>query len=105
DTIRQMFQLKPYWRNRVAEVISECRKECDVLVGVHARRGDYKTFMRGMYYYDDADYGNFLKQVSKLFPGKKVTYLICSNEDVSITPPEGSKLIFPKGHFIEDLYS
>ena len=105
DNVRPLFHIKSYWRERVDSLIASCRRECDVLIGVHARRGDYKTFMKGIYYYDDAAYGEYLKQISLLFPAKKIMFLICSNEDVSIQAPEGCLINFPHGHFIEDLYS
>ena len=105
DKVRPLFHLKSYWRNRVKELIDTCRKDCDILIGIHARRGDYKSFMKGIYFYDDDAYSKFAAQVSKLFPGKKIMFLICSNEVVSIKVPEGCNIIFPRGHFIEDLYS
>lgn len=105
NNVRPLFQLKPYWKNRVHDLINNCRKDCDILIGVHVRRGDYKTFMNGMYYFDDETYRNYMQQISKLFPGKKAGFLICSNENVSIKEPDGCSIIYPKGHFIEDLYS
>lgn len=105
NIIRPFFELKPFWKNKVNDLIAGCRKDCDVLIGVHVRRGDYKTFMNGIYFFDDETYRNYMQQVAKLFPGKKVAFLICSNEKVHIKAPEGCSITYPQGHFIQDLYS
>ncbi len=99
------FQLKPYWKKKVNDTINISRKDCEILIGVHVRRGDYIKFMNGIYLYDNKTYENYMQQVFKLFPGKKVGFLICSNENVSIKQPEGCSITYPNGHFIEDLYS
>ena len=105
EIVRPFFELKPIWKKKISDLINKCRKDCDVLIGVHIRRGDYKTFLNGIYYFDDESYRNYMLQVSKLFPDKKIRFLICSNEIVSILEPEGCSITYPKGHFIEDLYS
>ena len=105
NNVRPLFQLVPYWRKKVDDFISECRIKNDVLIGVHIRRGDYRTFTGGIYFYDDATYKNYIQQVKALFPGKKVRFVICSNEKVDLWEIEGCDLTYPYGHFIEDLYS
>lgn len=56
-----------------------------VIIGVHVRRGDYKTYKNGIYYYSDAMYGHFMDQLQEALAlqGKNVWFLLCSNESIS----------------------
>ena len=51
--------------------------EGEVLVGVHKRRGDYKEFQNGRYYYDDAVYETNKEAVRTILEGRglKVRFL------------------------------
>ena len=51
-----------------------------VRVGVHVRRGDYKTFQGGRFYYDDAQYVDVLKQFKALMPSTKLIFFVCGND-------------------------
>ena len=51
-----------------------------VRVGVHVRRGDYKTFKDGRFYYDDAQYVGVLKQFKTLMPETKLNFFVCGND-------------------------
>lgn len=52
----------------------------ELRLGIHIRRGDYKTWQGGRYFYDDDVYQNYAKQFCQLFPDKKITIYICSND-------------------------
>jgi len=51
-----------------------------VRVGVHIRRGDYKTFQGGRFFYDDAQYVGVLKQFRKLMSNTKLKFFVCGND-------------------------
>ena len=51
-----------------------------VRVGVHVRRGDYKTHLGGRFYYDDAQYVDVLKQFKALMPSTKLIFFVCGND-------------------------
>ena len=51
-----------------------------VRVGVHVRRGDYKTHLGGRFYYNDAQYVTILKQFKKLMPSTKIFFFVCGND-------------------------
>ena len=105
NNVRPLFQLTKFWSDKVNTFINSAKKDCDLLIGVHIRRGDYKTFLKGIYFYDDNSYRNYMLQVLSLFPGKRIKFVITSNEQVVIKNIEGCSMIYPNGHFIEDLYS
>jgi hypothetical protein len=104
DKVRPLFKLKKEWSDRVENFLNQNKTGCDLLIGVHARRGDYKTFFDGKYYYDDKTFRDYMLQVKSLFPEKKIRFVVTSNEKISLNKIEGCDIVYPNGHFIEDLY-
>lgn len=49
------------------------------IVGVHIRRGDYKEYCDGRFYFSDEEYIFFMQQVCNLF-GDNISFFISSNE-------------------------
>ena len=77
------------------------------MIGVHIRRGDYKRFEGGKWFYTPEQYYEKMKELSalKMFEGKKIAYVICTNEKNISFPAEGNFTIFnERRHFVEDLY-
>jgi len=85
-------------------------------LGVHIRRGDYKTFNGGRFYYTDEQYVSVIKQFLTLHPDVPVAIYICSNDPrldkdyyrqqllAPIPSGEaGGRLSFPDGNPGEDL--
>lgn len=70
DKIRRFF-------SPIATFDSPVRGLDEVLVGVHKRRGDYKDFQGGRYYYDDAVYERNKNAVREILKGRgfKVAFL------------------------------
>lgn len=66
--------------------IEKIKEQYEILIGIHIRRGDYKDFLGGRYYYDDEKYVETCSSIEKsIIPfGKKVCYIICSNDSVNI---------------------
>src|SRR5262245_49584028 len=79
---------------RIDELESRLRATCDVLVGVHIRRGDYRHFMGGKWYYE---LGVFLELMSK------IPFLICSDEPLASVASKFNAHFGPN-HVIEDMY-
>ena len=69
-------------RAEVERHIAQARSGCDILVGLHVRRGDYANWLGGKFFYGLDAYADWLKTANALWPGKKVGFLICSNESV-----------------------
>lgn len=99
------FRPLPVHQEKVNQAIDIARKNCDVLVGVHIRGGDYAGHLGGRYYFTLPDYLQVMRSVSDLFPGKRVGFLICSN---SILDPEMFKEMnchFGPNHHLQDMYA
>lgn len=75
-------------------VLDECRNNIhackgEIIVGVHIRRGDYSTWNDGKFFFDNATYRNLMLQVERMFGGKNVSFVICSNENIDLSEFEG----------------
>ena len=51
--ILELFDFKNEIHNKVDKIISTTSDEDTIKIGVHIRRGDYKTFFNGIYYFYD----------------------------------------------------
>jgi hypothetical protein len=104
DLVRPFFHLKKELRDSVDNFITQNKNNCDLLIGVHVRRGDYKGFLNGIYFYDDDTYRKRMLEVKKLFPGKKLRFIITSNEKIAFEEIDGCDIIYSNEIFIKDLY-
>ena len=82
DEIREY--LRPAYKHFKAAhaVVGPLRDAVDVVVGVHLRRGDYRTWLGGRYFFDDAAYNMWMSQVARQYPRQRVAFLICSDEPI-----------------------
>lgn len=89
--LQQIFTPKDSIVDAAEGIIAGLRKDSDVVIGVHIRRGDYKEWNEGRFYYSFEEYHQFMKRVAALFPDKRVSFFISSNEKLS-------KEMFPDVH-------
>lgn len=64
-----------------------------VIIGVHIRRGDYRTFCGARFFYSDEEIDDFMLQLCNLF-GNDTLFFISSNEAIS-------DLFYKKYHIID----
>ena len=86
DTVRRLLRPASIYINFASDFTSKLKKHYDCLIGVHARRGDYRTYLNGKYYYNWETYKKWileLKLVLKKEGYKKIAFVLCSDE----TPP------------------
>lgn len=77
-------------------------------LGVHIRRGDYKTFHGGRFYYTDEQYVDTIRRFLALHPSEQVTVYICGNDpqlsrDYYRQQLPTCRVVFPDGNPAEDL--
>ncbi|MDD3401831.1 MAG: alpha-1,2-fucosyltransferase [Hespellia sp.] len=99
--IRTFFKISADIEERCKRMLTEKNK---ILVGVHIRRGDYKEYLNGKYFYDDDCYIKWLtnlKEQSK----EEVCFVLCSNEKIDIKKYEeaGLDVCAPGTSSVEDL--
>ncbi|MTJ11702.1 hypothetical protein FJR11_03620 [Anabaena sp. UHCC 0187] len=105
DTIRTYFRPLPKYQSNIANLISKIRHHSDVIIGVHIRQGDYQSHQDGRYFYTVKQYVKVMETVKKLFANKKVTFLICSNENQTPDNFQNLSYVYGNNHIIEDMYS
>jgi hypothetical protein len=107
NILRNFFRpVSPYMEN-IEALLRKSKIKADVLVGVHIRKGDYKDWNGGIYYYDDDVYYDKMLQIESHLKcsGKKVSFLMCSDEKIDLSNFHSLAIIPGPGHLIEDLYS
>lgn len=82
----------------------EFNRTTEIIVGVHIRRGDYKDWCDGKYFYSDDVYIQLMRHLQKLFH-KNVRFFCATNEPLStVIKEEFSPLIIPDATAAHDLY-
>jgi len=107
DIIRRFFTPDKKVTDKVDRLIIDCKNKSDVIVGVHLRRGDYKFFEEGKYYFPDDVYSDKIGQIQKYFDsiGKRVLFLMCSDKSIRENNFKEYNVKLGTGGLIEDLYS
>lgn len=82
--LKQIFRPKEEIMQKAESMISQLRKESDLVIGVHIRRGDYATWNDGRFFYELEDYHKFMIRIKELYIDKQVCFFISSNEDFSL---------------------
>lgn len=57
------------------------RQQGTTIIGVHFRKGDYKDYLGGKYYFDDVVFKHYMNQMKSILPNS--VFFIASNEMVS----------------------
>lgn len=102
--IREHFRILPEHQIRVDASIAAPRGDADVVVGVHIRQGDYKTFRGGRYYYSIDQYVAAMRRVRERLAGRRVAFWVCGNGPLDRRDFGNLNVFFGTGHLIEDLY-
>jgi len=105
DTIREVFAPAPEYAQRVAALMERARRDCDLLVGVHIRQGDYQRWEQGRYFYRSEQYAEVMRRYRDAQGERRVRFLVCSNAQQDPALFEGLDVIFGNDHPVEDLYS
>ena len=107
DTVREYFTPADVYLANIRAFIAENREGYDLLIGIVIRHGNYRTWLKGKYFYSTEKYTNFMKQLKTLFSDKKIKFLIFSDEeqDTKIFKSANIDFYFRSGHMIENLYS
>jgi len=105
EAVRHYFRPVANIQNNVDGLIKQARAGHDLLVGVHIRQGDYRTFQEGRFFYQTEQYVQLIKRLEEYFQGKKVRFLICSNVKQDGQQFAAFDFTFGTNHFVEDMYA
>jgi len=87
------------------QIVDRLRQQADVVVGVHIRRGDYINWSAGRYFFPVSRYGAWMHETVEQFPGRRVSFLVCSNEPLLAREFGGLSVEIAGGTPVEDLYA
>jgi len=105
EKICSYFQPLNKYKLNIKKLISHVRSQADIVIGVHIRHGDYQQHHNGLYFYSIEEYLKVMKLAKNLFPHKKITFLVCSNQKQQESYFQGLSYIYGNNHIIEDMYS
>ncbi|MDD2897388.1 MAG: hypothetical protein PHI31_01625 [Desulfuromonadaceae bacterium] len=105
DQVRLFFAPIEKHSRAIADLIVRARQDCDVLVGIHIRQGDYKRWQGGTYYFSTSEYAAAMSRFAATMPEKRIKFLICSNEKQDEAIFHGLNYIVGNDHQLEDMYA
>lgn len=105
DRIRRHLTPVPSVRAEGEAAVARAREDGAVAIGLHVRRGDYRQFRGGRYHYDDPTYALLMERSLDLFPGRRVTFVVCSNEQTDFSEPSGTRVVRGPGGELSDLHA
>ena len=105
DDVRRYFRPAGAYRTQAENRVDALRQHNDVVVGVHIRQGDYRTWLNGKYYFPTACYLRWMRSLAATFENQRVGFLICGDEPHHEREFDGLSVCCHGGHFIEDLYA
>lgn len=82
--LQYIFRPKKEITDKAEALIAGIRRNADMVVGVHIRRGDYATWNDGRFFYSLDDYHRFMLRIKDSFPDRRVAFFISSNEDIPL---------------------
>lgn len=108
EEIKRFFRPATSYANKIDDFFeSAIPRSGTTVIGIHVRRGDYKHFENGRYFYSIEEYQAIIAQLFNLFKSSDPLFVICSNEKTGLESqlPEGAKIIVAPGHELLDLYT
>jgi len=107
STIRSFFKPDEHTSKEIATCLNPIKEKHDILIGVHIRRGDYRTWKSGRYFYNNETYRYYMKSLEMQFNelGKSVAFVLCSNESISLDWFMDLNCFHAPGGMISDLYT
>jgi len=105
--IRSFFKPDKDVQSDISTCLHSIKKDFDVLIGIHIRRGDYKTWKSGRYFYNNETYRFYMNVLQMQFNelGKSVAFVLSSNESISLNWFNHFNCFHAPGGMISDLYT
>ena len=108
ENVREILRPASCYLNTAKNFISSLKKHYDCLVGIHARRGDYRTYLNGKYYYSWEKYINWISELKTILKDsgyRKICFVLCSDEKPPKSILKAEAIHYEGGqHFITDLH-
>ncbi len=104
--VRDLFRPDEESCRRAEAVVAKVRLDGGVVVGVHLRQGDYRTYCDGIMFYTTEEYAGLMRRLMRLWEGRPVTFVVCSDEPQQPqTAFEGLDVAMGPGTPVADLHA
>jgi hypothetical protein len=105
EKIRAYFQPVEEIAAASRAAVARMRVQAEIVVGVHIRHGDYRTWKDGQYFYPAEQYAAWMRAMAAHFPGRKVGFLVASDEPRQAEEFPGLAVGFCPGSPVSDIYA
>lgn len=107
DDIKRLFSFNEEITANIKKYLAQTSSSDDIKLGIHIRRGDYRTWNGGKYFFEDSEYIGFIKAFQNIHPNESVAVYICSNESLDVETFKaalpGMKINVNQGNPADDL--
>ena len=104
DIIKLIFKPEEMVEESCKHFIYKNKLLAKYIVGVHIRRGDYKLWKNGRYYFDNKFYLDKMLEMKNQLKDS-VLFVLCSNELIDVEDFNDVQVICSNGDMITDLYT
>ena len=105
NVIREYFRPIAELEQASRQPVERLRQNADVVVGVHVRLGDNWKWHGGKYYFPVSQYVTWMNELAGQFPGRKVAFLVCSDEPRNEVEFPGLSVELGPGSVVGDIYA
>ncbi len=105
DKIREYFRPIEKYETASRETVDRLRRDADIVIGVHVRHRDNRTWRGGKFFFPTERYAAWMREMVPQFPGRKVAFLVCSDEPRSLDEFPGLTVGFGSKSAATDLHS
>jgi len=103
--IRSYFRPVAACRESSRQAVDCLRQRSDVVIGVHIRQGDYRRWRGGKFFFTISQYARWMRELVEQFPGRQVSFLVCSDESRHANEFPRLNVEFGPGAPVTDLYA
>jgi hypothetical protein len=78
--LRTWLRPAPEFLRLAGDFLGEIRRQHDVVIGVFVRQSDYREWHEGRFHFPSECYAGWMRQLRDLHPGRRVAFVIASEE-------------------------
>jgi hypothetical protein len=105
EVIRRYFRPIERIQRQIDTCLHNLREHVDVVVGVHIRQGDYRTYLSGQYYFPTSVYACYMRRWAEQLQPKRVGFVVCSDQTQDPDFFAGLCWTLGVGNPVADVYS
>jgi len=105
DAIHHHYRPRYHHRPAIHEPIDRLRANCDLVLGIVIRHGDFKSWQGGKFYFTTPEYVQLMDACTGLVPENSIGFFIASDEEQDPDHFDAHAHFFRAGHPLENLYA